>query len=163
MLERMWRKGDPLVLLVGMQIDMATMDINLKISLKTRNKTTIMCLVAQSCLTLCNAMDYGPPASSVHRDSPHKNTEVGCHALLQGIFPTQWINPGLPHCRWIFFFFFFTIWANKWPSNPTTGHILWGHHNWKRYMSPKVHHSSVQFSSVHFSPSVVSDSLRPHE
>ena len=85
----MWRKGDPLVLLVGMQIDMATMDINMKISLKTRNKTTIMCLVAQSCLTLCNAMDYGPPASSVHRDSPHKNTEVGCHALLQGIFPTQ--------------------------------------------------------------------------
>ena len=25
----------------------------------------------------------------------------GCHALLQGIFPTQGSNPGLPHCRWI--------------------------------------------------------------
>ena len=28
-----------------------------------------------------------------------KNTGVGCHALLQGIFPTQGSNPGLPHCR----------------------------------------------------------------
>ena len=30
-----------------------------------------------------------------------KNTGVGCHALLQGIFPTHRLNPGLPHCRWI--------------------------------------------------------------
>ena len=28
-----------------------------------------------------------------------KSTRVGCHALLQGIFPTQGSNPGLPHCR----------------------------------------------------------------
>ena len=28
----------------------------------------------------------------------HKSTGVGCHALLQGIFPTQGSNPGLPHC-----------------------------------------------------------------
>ena len=32
-------------------------------------------------------------------DSPGKNTGVGCHFLLQGIFPTQGLNPGLPHCR----------------------------------------------------------------
>ena len=31
--------------------------------------------------------------------SPGKNTGVGCHALLQGIFPTQRSNPGLSHCR----------------------------------------------------------------
>ena len=36
--------------------------------------------------------------SSVHRDSPGKNTGVGCHALLQGIFPTQGSNTGLLHC-----------------------------------------------------------------
>ena len=30
---------------------------------------------------------------------PGKNTEVGCHFLLQGIFPTQGQNPGLLHCR----------------------------------------------------------------
>ena len=32
-------------------------------------------------------------------DSPGKNTGVGCHFLLQGIFPTQGSNLGLPHCR----------------------------------------------------------------
>ena len=32
-------------------------------------------------------------------DFPGKNTGVGCHFLLQGIFPTQGSNKGLPHCR----------------------------------------------------------------
>ena len=32
-------------------------------------------------------------------NSPGKNTEVGCHFLLQGVFPTQGLNPGLLHCR----------------------------------------------------------------
>ena len=36
---------------------------------------------------------------SVHGDSPGKNTGVGCYAFLQRIFPTQGLNPGLPHCR----------------------------------------------------------------
>ena len=36
-------------------------------------------------------------------DSPGKNTEVGCRALLQGIFPTQGLNLCLLHCRWIFY------------------------------------------------------------
>ena len=40
--------------------------------------------VAQSCLTLCEPMNCGVPGSSVHEDSPGKNTGVGCHALLQG-------------------------------------------------------------------------------
>ena len=31
--------------------------------------------------------------------SPGKNTGVGCHFLLQGIFPTQGMNLGLLHCR----------------------------------------------------------------
>ena len=55
--------------------------------------------VTQSCPTLCDPMDCSLPGSSVHGDSPGKNTGVGCHALLQGIFPTQELNPGLPHCR----------------------------------------------------------------
>ena len=33
------------------------------------------------------------------RNSPGKNTGVGCHSLLQGIFPTQGSNLGLLHCR----------------------------------------------------------------
>ena len=56
-----------------------------------------------SCVWLWNAMDCSPPGSSVHGASPGKNTGVGCHALLQGIFPTQGSNPGLPHCRWILY------------------------------------------------------------
>ena len=32
-----------------------------------------------------------------------KNTGVGCHSLLQGIFPTQELNWGLLHCRWILY------------------------------------------------------------
>ena len=44
-------------------------------------------------------IDYRLPGSSVHEDSPGKNTGAGCHALLQGIFPTQGSNPDLPHCR----------------------------------------------------------------
>ena len=48
-------------------------------------------------------MDCSLPASSVHRDSLGKNTWVGCQFLLQGIFPTQESNPGLPHCRQILY------------------------------------------------------------
>ena len=32
-------------------------------------------------------------------DFPGKSTGVDYHFLLQGIFPTQGLNPGLPHCR----------------------------------------------------------------
>ena len=32
-------------------------------------------------------------------NSSGKNTGVGCHFLLQETFPTQGLNPGLPHCR----------------------------------------------------------------
>ena len=46
-------------------------------------------LVAQSCPTLC---DCSPPGSSVHEIFPGKDTGVGCHFLLQGIFPTK---PGI--------------------------------------------------------------------
>ena len=39
------------------------------------------------------------PGSSVHGIFPGKNTGVGCHFLLQGIFLTQGSNPDLQHCR----------------------------------------------------------------
>ena len=40
-------------------------------------------------------MNYSLSGSSVHGDSPGVNTGVGCHALLQGIFPTQGSTPHL--------------------------------------------------------------------
>ena len=55
------------------------------------------------CPTLCDTMNYSLPGSSVHGDSPGKNTGMGHHALLQGIFPMQGSNPGLPLCRWILY------------------------------------------------------------
>ena len=36
-------------------------------------------------------------------NSPGQNTGVGSCSLLQGTFPTQWSNPGLPHCRQILY------------------------------------------------------------
>ena len=39
------------------------------------------------------------PGSSIHGICQARNTKVGCHFLLQGIFPTQESNPGLPYCR----------------------------------------------------------------
>ena len=51
---------------------------------------------SQSWPTLCDSMDCSSPGSSVYGDSPGKNTGGGCPALLQGIFSTQGLNPGLP-------------------------------------------------------------------
>ena len=62
-----------------------------------------VCSIAQSCLTLCDPMDCSPPGSSVHGDSPGKNTGVGWHALLQGIFLTQELKRGLLHCMRILY------------------------------------------------------------
>ena len=53
--------------------------------------------VPQSCLTLCNPMDYSLPGSFCPQGFPGKNTGVGCHFLLQGIFPIQGSNPRLLH------------------------------------------------------------------
>ena len=52
--------------------------------------------VVQLCPTLCNPMKS--PWNSLGQ-----NTGVGSLFLLQGIFPTQGWNPGLPHCRWILY------------------------------------------------------------
>ena len=45
------------------------------------------------------SMDCTPPGSSVHGILQARILAVGCYFLLQGIFPTQKSNPGLPHCR----------------------------------------------------------------
>ena len=58
---------------------------------------------AHLCLTLCNPMDCSPPGFSVHGDSPDKSTVVCCHALLQGVFPTQGFILGLLHCKWVLY------------------------------------------------------------
>ena len=57
-------------------------------------------LVAQSGPTL-RPHGLKPARLLCSWDSPGKNTGVGGHSLLQGIFPTQGSNPGLLHCGWI--------------------------------------------------------------
>ena len=65
-------------------------------------------LVAQLCPTVCNSIVCSPPVSSVHGilcpwNFPGKNTGVGSHSPLQGIFPTQRSNSDLLHCRQILY------------------------------------------------------------
>ena len=91
-------------------------------------------LVTQSCLTLCDPLDCNPPGSSVHWDPPGKNTGVGDHSLLQGIFPTQGLNLHLLPCRQILHCLCHqgspqrlvvrTKWANVCEVLGETGHIV---------------------------------------
>ena len=53
--------------------------------------------VTQLCPTLRPHGLYSP------WNSPGQNTGAGSLSLLQGIFPTQGLNPGLLHCWWIFY------------------------------------------------------------
>ena len=62
------------------------------------SQTVCVCLAAQSCPTLGNSMECSPPGSS-----PGKNTGVGCHFLLQGIFLTQILKLGLLNFRQILY------------------------------------------------------------
>ena len=54
--------------------------------------------VVLSYLTLCDPMDY-----TVHGILQAKKTGADSLFLLQGIFFTQGLNPGLPYCRWILY------------------------------------------------------------
>jgi len=66
-------------------------------------------LVAQSCPTLCDLMYCDPmycslPDSSVHGTLQARTLEwIASHSFLQGIFPIQGLNLGLPHCRQILY------------------------------------------------------------
>ena len=66
---------------------------------------TLLCchLFSKMRLTLWNPMDCSPPGSSVQWDFPGKNSEAGCHFLLQGIFLTQGSNLYLLHFAGGFF------------------------------------------------------------
>ena len=67
----------------------------------------VLCSETQLCPTLCDPMDCSTPGS-VHGDSPSKNDGMGCHALLQKIFPTQdWSQVSCTEGG------FFTIWAPR--------------------------------------------------
>ena len=62
-----------------------------------------VCSIAQSCLPLCQPVDCSPPGSSVPGISQARILECVAIVLLQGIFPTEGSNLGLPHCRQILY------------------------------------------------------------
>ena len=67
----------------------------------TRPQPCVICVCArsvpESCPALCDPMDLEPASLFCPWDFPGRNTGVGCHFLLQGIFPTQESNPHLLH------------------------------------------------------------------
>ena len=71
--------------------------------------------------------------------SPGKTTGVGCHSLLQRIFPTHGSNSGLLHCRQIVYYL-------SHQGSPTLRHISGQIYNSKRYMHPYVHSSTLHNS-----------------
>ena len=97
-----------------------------------RQSKSVLCLVTQSFLTLCNPMDCSPPGTSIHWDSPGKNTGSGCHALFQGIFPIQGSNPGLLNCRQILYCL-----------------IYFQHHNLKVSVLQRSAFSKIQLSHLY--------------
>ena len=73
------------------------------------------CLIGKLCLTLCDPMDCSPPGFSVHGILQARTLGVGCHFLLQGIFPTQGSNLHLLHCTRILYH-----WATRETPIPCT-------------------------------------------
>ena len=57
---------------------------------KEFSRMPALCSAQSLSLDALQLQGLEPPGSSVHVDSPGKNTGVSCHALLQGIFPTQY-------------------------------------------------------------------------
>ena len=60
-------------------------------------------LVTQSCPALCDPMDCSPPGSSVHGILQARILRWVAMPFSRGSFQTQRLDPGLLHCRWIFY------------------------------------------------------------
>ena len=99
----------------------------------------MLCCAVLSCSIVSDAMNCILPGSSVHGDAPGKNTGVGCHSRLWGIFPVLGSNPGLPHCKQILYHLSYQGsprilgWAaypfsggSSWPSNQTRVYCIAG-------------------------------------
>ena len=109
-------------------------------------------LVAQSCPTLCNPTDYSPPGSSVYGILQARILEWAAMPFSRGCYwPKVW--------TWVSCFAggFLTIWVTREAPNSLAVRQI------QNKTTLQAHHIIVQFSSVQFSCSVVSDSLRPHE
>ena len=90
-------------------------------------------LVAQSCLTLCNPIDCSPSGSSVHGDSPGKNTEWADMPSSRGSSQSRdWTQVSRIAGR------FFIVWASR--------------EGTKEYHSPDLFHSDLVFPELFVLP-----------
>ena len=96
----------------------------------SKKKKSDSCSVVSDSL---QTMDCSPPRLLCPQNAPCKNTGVGCHALLKGIFSTQGLNPGPLTCRYSLYWVkrILPIWINFQtdktldPALPTfTSHFL---------------------------------------
>ena len=104
MLERVWRKGNPLTLLVGMQTSTATMENSVEIPLKTGNRTAISSVqfsrsVVSNSLRTHELQHARPPCPSptpgVHSDS--RPSSQWCHPpILSSVVPFWSCPQSLP-------------------------------------------------------------------
>ena len=72
--------------------------INLNLKIESKIVKQLKVLVIQLCPALCDAVDCNCQAP-LSMEFPGKNTGVGFHSLLQGLFSTQESNPGVLHCK----------------------------------------------------------------
>ena len=97
MLERVWRRGNLLTLLVGMQAGTTTTESSVE--------SPCVCVCVCVCVKSLSHVRLFATPWTVACQAPlsmrfsSKNTGVDCHFLLQGIFPTQGSNLGPLHCR----------------------------------------------------------------
>ena len=107
------------------------------------------CMLTRFSPTLCNSMDCSLPGSSVHGDSPGKNTGVGCHALLQVIFLIQGSNPYPPALQAILYH-----WATgEAPRIPRECHYISSLIRWFQSAFKVENHCRIPFHPLYeFSP-----------
>ena len=89
----------------------------------------MLCSIASDMSNSLQSYGLEPTRLLCSWDSPGKNTGVGCHALLQGIFPTHGLNLGLLHCRILYH------WATREAPKSSFGNL-----------NPTLPESNIKFS-----------------
>jgi len=144
MLERVWRKGNPLTLLVGKQTSTATMENSVQFSsVKSLSRIRLFATpwIAARQASLSITISW----SSLNFMSI-ESVMPSSHLIL---CPPLLLLPPIPPSIEVFSNES-TLCMRKpgnrtaiWHSNPTAGHIHQGNQNWKRHIYPNVHHSIV--------------------
>ena len=117
----------------------------------------VLCLVTQSCPTLCNSLDYSPPGSSVHGILQARILEWVAIPFSRGSSRTQESVTSLLHCRWILL----PIWStrealrtkNKVRNKPFWHRMVpwWTQRKWLLWVGQKVHSVLSKNKNTYFS------------